>query len=109
MKITLPIVLALAAIPLAIAGPSPPAGSVDVANFSFTDQTTGTLVTALPTGGAVKWTDTSGIHTVTADDGSFGSAPLQPGQSFTVTLSAQGVYQYHCAIHASMHGVIVVG
>ena len=34
-------------------------------------------------------------HSVTADDGTFTSGPLQPGNSFTRIFSVPGVYKYH--------------
>ncbi len=48
------------------------------------------------------------IHTVTADDGSFNSGDIQPGQSWTHTF-AVGTYTYHCIYHSSwMKGTITV-
>ena len=48
-------------------------------------------------------------HTVTADDGSFDSGTLQPGQSFSHTFQNPGVVTYHCSIHPFMTGSVVVG
>jgi plastocyanin len=65
----------------------------------------------------VTWTNKdSADHTVTFISGPSGvnlAAISDPdvgsGQSFTITLSAPGTYQYHCSFHpAWMHGVIVV-
>jgi len=48
-------------------------------------------------------------HTVTADDGSFDSGRLNPGDSFSVTFSGSGTLWYHCEIHPSMVGSVTVG
>ena len=52
-------------------------------------------------------------HTVTADDGSFGSGTLQPGESFSTTFDAAGSFAYYCEFHGGpggvgMSGVVVV-
>ena len=61
-------------------------------------------------GEAVSWSNTSErTHTVTADDGSFDSGPLAGGSTFAVNApTAQGVYAYHCTIHAGMTGELDV-
>jgi plastocyanin len=46
---------------------------------------------------------------VTADTNSFASGNLQPGGSFSFTFTRPGTYAYHCSIHPSMHGSVVVG
>jgi plastocyanin len=55
------------------------------------------------------------LHTVTftsAPSGvslsSIGDSNLMAGQSYTVTLTVPGTYQYHCTIHSWMSGTIVV-
>lgn len=61
-------------------------------------------------GGTVSWiNDDSVPHTVTADDDSFDSGILQPGQRYEHAFNASGTVGYHCKIHASMKGAIVVG
>jgi plastocyanin len=62
-------------------------------------------------GATVTWTNNDSIaHTVTADDNSFDSGPMQPGQTFSHTFSQAGTVPYHCSIHgaASMSGTIQV-
>lgn len=52
-------------------------------------------------GEPVTWTNhDSAEHTVTADDGSWGSDYLLRGQSFTMTFGEPGTYRYHCVPHA---------
>ena len=61
-------------------------------------------------GAKVTWTnDDTVAHTVTADTNSFASGNLQPAGSFSFTFTRPGTYAYHCSIHPSMHGNVVVG
>ncbi|MDP8957231.1 MAG: PLDc N-terminal domain-containing protein [Actinomycetota bacterium] len=53
-------------------------------------------------------------HTVTADDGSFESGDLKPGQEYARTFDRAGAYRYYCRYHGTpggrgMAGVILVG
>src|SRR4051794_11680069 len=81
------------------------AGStVQVVDFAFEP---GTLT--VPVGATVTWTNTgSRPHTVTADDGSFDSGRLDPGEQFSQTFDQPGTFTYHCGFHPDMQGSIVV-
>ena len=62
-------------------------------------------------GTTVKWLnmDTK-LHTVTADDGSFGSGELKPGQPYSVTFGDEiGKWNYHSELDSDMAGSIIVG
>ena len=60
-------------------------------------------------GSAITWTNTgSAPHTVTADDGSFDSGSLANGSTFSHTFATAGTFTFHCAIHSSMKGTVVV-
>ena len=67
---------------------------------------------AIPVGDSIKWTNTETLptnHTVTSDNGKFtGSPQLTPGTTFTIAFTAAGTYPYHCEIHSTMHGTVVV-
>ncbi len=65
--------------------------------------------TTAPVGTTVTWINRDSVaHTVTADDGSFASDPIDPGRTFSVESAA--AVTYHCAIHPVMTGTIgVVG
>jgi plastocyanin len=68
----------------------------------------------VPAGSTVVWSNTDTMaHTVTADDGSFDSGILEPGETFNRTFNEPGEYQYYCELHGDpgrlgMAGVIVV-
>src|SRR4051812_26826220 len=60
-------------------------------------------------GTKVTWTNKdSSTHTATADDGSFDTKSIKKGAAGTATLEKAGTFAYHCDIHPSMHGSIVV-
>lgn len=51
-------------------------------------------------GTTITWTNSDyEEHTVTADDGSFASGPLGPGQQFSHTFDVAGGFAYHCDYH----------
>ncbi|HEY7296210.1 MAG TPA: cupredoxin family copper-binding protein [Dehalococcoidia bacterium] len=83
------------------------ATAVEIKNISFP------ATISVKPGTTVSWTNRDTVsHTVTADAGqaqSFDSGPIAPNGSFSVTFAKAGTYTYHCNIHASMHGTIVVG
>lgn len=47
-------------------------------------------------------------HDVTANDGSYQSAFLAPGQSYARTYATAGTSPYHCSIHPMMVGTVIV-
>jgi YVTN family beta-propeller protein len=60
-------------------------------------------------GQTVSWLNADAVtHTVTADDDSWDSEDLAPGQRFSKTFDAPGEYAYYCEKHPHMHGKIVV-
>ncbi len=50
--------------------------------------------------------DGSTAHTATADDNSWGTGTLTPGESYLVRLNEGGVHTFHCSYHPSMTGSI---
>jgi plastocyanin len=84
--------------------PSSDGADVTIADFTFS---------ALPVSAGAEVTvanDDSTAHTVTADDDSFDSGNIGAGSSGTVTApDAPGEYPFHCEIHKSMTGTLVVG
>jgi plastocyanin len=77
---------------------------VTIVDFAF--QPTTITITA---GQTVTWQNIgSAQHTVTADDGSFYSGPLDPGNQFANRFDKPGTYTYHCSIHTQMKGTVIV-
>ena len=61
-------------------------------------------------GTTVRWVNEGNTpHTVTANDGSFDSGTLNPGQSSTFTFERPGTFSYHCEIHPQMMASVTVG
>jgi plastocyanin len=78
--------------------------SVTIKNLSFEPVTRTVSV-----GTKVTWTNNDSMdHTVTSDDGIFNLGTLGPGQSGSYTFTSSGTYPYHCTIHTSMKGTIIV-
>ncbi|MFN2316608.1 MAG: plastocyanin/azurin family copper-binding protein [Gemmatimonadales bacterium] len=48
------------------------------------------------------------MHTVTANDRSWGSGPLEAGASFVHRFDRPGRFTYHCIPHPQMTGVVIV-
>jgi plastocyanin len=77
---------------------------VDIENFLFVPN-----VVLIEAGSTVHWTNGDGVaHTVTSDSGAFDSGALFPGESFELPFDAVGTYPYHCSIHPSMTGQVIV-
>ncbi len=92
--------------PPATPAASPVAGvaSVRIANLAFDPE-----AITIPAGSAVTWTnDDATPHTVTAVDGQFDSGIFDTGASFSWTFPEPGTFAYHCQIHPSMQGSVMV-
>jgi plastocyanin len=78
--------------------------AVTIDNFAFSPATLKVKV-----GQQVSWTNQQqGVaHTVTADGGTF-DHPMPAGATFSFAFTKAGSFAYHCTIHPSMHGTIVV-
>jgi len=77
---------------------------VTIQNFSFSPASVTVKV-----GDTVTWTNQdSSTHTVVADNGEFKSGNLGNGATFSFTFSAAGTFAYHCSIHSTMKGTVVV-
>ena len=60
-------------------------------------------------GGTVTWKLSGEVaHTITADDQSFNSGIVKPGDSFQHTFTEVGTFTYMCMIHPGMTGTIKV-
>jgi plastocyanin len=86
-------------------GAGAPAGGTAVAidSFAFSPATLKTRV-----GQKVTWSNRQGVaHTVTANGGAF-NHPMPSGARFSFPFTKAGTFAYHCTIHPSMQGTIVV-
>ena len=80
------------------------ANVVSIADFAFDAP-----MLEVPVGTTVEWVNNDSFtHSVVAEDGSFQSEDLAPGDRFTFTFTTPGSFAYLCGIHPSMRGTIVV-
>lgn len=81
------------------------AGKITIANMAFSPSQI-----TVNKGDTVTWTNNDSMaHTVTSDTGSeLDSGDIQPGSTYSHTFNTAGSFQYHCSIHPSMRGTIVV-
>ena len=95
----------VASIALAILPTASAAGhDVVISDFAFAPNS----ITIAP-GDTVTWTNSDGTtHTVTGNNGSWGSGNMANGQIYTHQFNETGDFTYHCAIHPSMTGVVHV-
>jgi plastocyanin len=102
------VLTAVAVLALAVTGASQPASQ---ATKTVTIKATGfaPFSRTIATGDAIKWTnaDTKN-HQVIANNGSFASAAIAPGHSYTHTFNSAGTYRYHDALHPALTGRIIV-
>ena len=91
------------------AGTSTPAragGShaIEIVDFAFAPSTLTVTI-----GDSVTWTNADAVaHTATSTSGAFDSGDLATGESYTVTFTAPGTFDYLCTPHPTMTGRIVV-
>ncbi len=81
-----------------------PAGAIPVSivNFSFNPATT-----TIAKGGTVVWTNNDAVpHQIAG--GELNGPVINKGQTYFFTFNTAGTFNYHCAIHPSMTGTIVV-
>jgi len=98
---------------LAIAAPgvvhSQQLPTVTIQDFEFRPGTLRVKIPAAGTGQQVRWVNNGpATHTVTADRGTFNAGPLARGGGFSFTFTSAGTFDYHCDIHSTMKGQVVV-
>jgi amicyanin len=77
---------------------------VDIVDFAFSP-----AELTITVGDTVTWTNRDQmIHTATSVNGAFDSGDLDVGESYSLTFTAPGTYDYLCTPHPSMTGRIVV-
>ena len=77
---------------------------INIEGFAFNPATI-----RIAKGTTVRWTQKDSTqHTVTSDDGVFGSPLLSKGETYSHTFNEAGTFDYHCTPHPSMKGKIIV-
>ncbi|VVB80033.1 Plastocyanin [uncultured archaeon] len=84
---------------------SPTTSHVEISNFAFSPQTVNVHV-----GDTVSWLNKDSVmHSIIWDSqGPTNSSTFSNGQIYSYTFNVAGTYSYHCGIHTSMKGVVVV-
>lgn len=78
------------------------ANAIDIMDFAFNPD-----AITVSKGTTVTWTNKdSAPHTVTGT--AFTSETLSQGQSYSYTFNEAGTFEYHCNIHPSMLGKVIV-
>lgn len=91
--------------PQAPTDPAPTTSSVSILDRSFSPASV-----SISAGSTVVWTNVSGRdHNVAANDGSFASADLGSGATYSKTFTTPGTFNYFCTIHPDMVAVVAVG
>jgi plastocyanin len=78
--------------------------AVTIDNFKFDPKEV-----KVKAGTVVVWTNSRGKHTVTSEDGSFGSGPLTAGESYEYKFEKPGVYPFYCMFHGERGGKDMAG
>jgi len=78
---------------------------VEIKDFTFNPGTT-----TIPAGTTVIWTNNDSTdHTVESTSGNeLDSGIIAPGETFAHIFNDPGTYEYHCSLHTTMVGSIVV-
>lgn len=91
--------------------PASPSGNlgikkdIEISGFAFNPSTL-----TIPKGASVIWTNRdSAPHTIVSDNGDeINSDRISQGATYAHTFNAAGTYDYHCGLHPSMKGQIIV-
>lgn len=104
--------LLAAALPALVAAQSADQPALNIVEGSPTDITSWAYdqpALTISAGQTVTWTNGGSMaHTVTADDASYDSGMLNPGDVFSQEFDTPGTYTYHCTPHPWMKGTITV-
>jgi plastocyanin len=104
MKRMLLLPLALAATLLVVAAAGAATKTVQIVKSGFTPNST-----TITVGDSVTWKNSDTVnHQVVANDGSFASPVLKPGDSFTQTFTKSGKESYHDSLFTSRKGTVTV-
>ncbi len=80
--------------------------NVTIKNYTFTPST---ITVVIGVNNTVTWTNEDTVnHAPTANDGSWGGTTGAEGGTYTHTFTVAGTFPYHCAIHPTMTGTVIV-
>jgi plastocyanin len=97
--------LAVAALALALAS----SAGADTKTIQITKAGFVPATTSIAVGDTVTWHNADTVnHQVVANNGSFASPVLKPGETYSVTFSKQGTTAYRDALHTSLKGSVAV-
>ncbi|MEN9560937.1 MAG: hypothetical protein RIQ56_210 [Candidatus Parcubacteria bacterium] len=100
------ITLATTGIISALAFLMPMFASAAQINVSIGDNTFSAQTVTINPGDTVVWKNNGQrSHNVIADNGSFGSATIAPGGTFTYTFNTPGTFRYYCSFHGAPGGI----
>jgi plastocyanin len=106
---TITLYLVVATLALCLALPAT-ASAQNGPSVSVQDEFFAPAQAQITTGDTLTWSqDGAEQHTITADDGSFDSGILNPGDTFAQMFDAPGTYAYYCQIHGAPGGVGMAG
>ena len=83
-----------------------PTASISIASFAFHPN-----ILTVEAGTTVTWTNNDSFsHSVISNAGpaSFSSSIFSPGSTYFFQFTLVGTYEYHCGVHPTMTGTIIV-
>ncbi len=89
--------------------PATPSGGVSANAVEIKDFAYNPDPVTVKVGQKITWTNADSVaHNVVADDGSFKSATLNQGDTYSFTPKKAGTFAYVCTFHAQMKGTLTV-
>jgi|SRR3990170_126201 len=80
------------------------------ASVSMVDSAFDPADVTVEAGETITWSNDGALpHTATADDGSFDTGTLDPGNSDSVRIDEPGTYPYYCTLHGAPGGIGMAG
>ena len=100
-----PTTTATTAVTTVVQTPAPPVkAAVTIQNFAFDP-----VSVTVPVGSTVTWTNKdAAAHQIASDAMVFMGNPMSQDTTYSFTFMHPGTYAYHCAIHPSMKGTVIV-
>lgn len=77
--------------------------AVNIANMAFSPDSL-----TIKVGDMVVWTNSDTVNHLLGGSGGIKSMILKPGDTYSQTFNNTGTWAYHCEIHPSMKGTIIV-